>query len=111
MSDVIFKNEYGEYRVGDKVAFVKTPYKSTIFGVATIVGITNGRLIIEQEKTRLVWLNKNNEEWDYRKNSDPERTSRCACWICSNTKDVFTKTTRAYMERSILMLNRVIPAK
>lgn len=111
MSEVIFKNEYGEYRVGDKVAFVKTPYKSTIFGVATIVGITNGRLIIEQEKARWVYLNKDGEEWDYRKNRDPGRSLRDACWVCSNTRDVFVKTTRSYMERSILVLNRVIPAK
>lgn len=43
MSEVIFKNEHGEYRVGDRVAFVTTGYgHSVTFGKATIRGITDG---------------------------------------------------------------------
>ena len=43
MSEVIFKNEHGEYRVGDRVAFVTTGYNHSVtFGKATIRGITEG---------------------------------------------------------------------
>ena len=43
MSEVIFKNEHGEYRVGDRVAFVTTGYNHSVtFGKATIRGITDG---------------------------------------------------------------------
>lgn len=43
MSEVIFKNEHGEYRVGDRVAFVTTGYgHSVTFGKATIRGIAEG---------------------------------------------------------------------
>lgn len=58
MSEVIFKNEHGEYRVGDRVAFVTTGYNHSVtFGKATIRGIAEGGgLQLDVDDERREWV-------------------------------------------------------
>ena len=112
MSEVIFKNEQGEYRVGDRVAFVTTGYCHRVkFGTATIRGITDsGCLRLDVDDMRSDWVSADtgklydSEVDGYLKNinwGDETATS-------GKTGRAFVIKTTPYIRKTTLQLNRVM---
>ena len=110
MSEVIFKNEHGEYRVGDRVAFVTTGYgHSVTFGKATIRGITDaGGLQLDVDDERRDWVSADTGElydWDVdgylKKNNWGDETATAG-------GRTFVIKTTPYIRKTTLQLNRVM---
>ena len=112
MSEVIFKNEHGEYRVGDRVAFVTTGYgHSVTFGKATIRGITDaGGLQLDVDDQRREWVSADTgEPYDWGVEGYLKRTD----WgdetgTSAKTGRTFVIKTTPYIRKTTLQLNRVM---
>lgn len=112
MSDVIFKNEHGEYRVGDRVAFVTTGYgHSVTFGKATIRGITEGGCLqLDVDDQQRDWVSADTgKPYDWAVDGFLKRIN------CSDETGTSAKTGRVfvikktpYIRKTTLQLNRVM---
>ncbi len=112
MSEVIFKNEHGEYRVGDRVAFVTTGYgHSVTFGKATIRGITEGGCLqLDVDDQRRDWVSADTGEmydWDVdgylTKINWGDETA-----TAGKTGRTFVIKKTPYIRKTTLQLNRVM---
>ena len=112
MSEVIFKNEHGEYRVGDRVAFVTTGYNHSVtFGKATIRGITEGGCLqLDVDDARRDWVSADTGKlYDWavdgylKKNTWHDETATAGK---SGRTFVIKKTP--YIRKTTLQLNRVM---
>ena len=110
MSEVIFKNEHGEYRVGDRVAFVTTGYgHSVTFGKATIRGITDGGCLqLDVDVERRDWVSADTGKlYDWavdgylKKNNWGDETATAG-------GRAFVIKTTPYIRKTTLQLNRVM---
>ena len=112
MSEVIFKNEHGEYRVGDRVAFVTTGYNRSVkFGKATIRGITeSGRLQLDVDDRRREWVDKDTGklfDWGVDGTLMNTRWGDETATSAKSGRTFVIKTT-PYIRKTTLQLNRVM---
>lgn len=112
MSEVIFKNEHGEYRVGDRVAFVATCHNHSVtFGKATIRGITEGGCLqLDVDDQRRDWVSADTGElhdWDvdgyFKKINWKDGTA-----TSGKTGRAFVIKKTPYVRKTTLQLNRVV---
>ena len=112
MSEVIFKNEHGEYRVGDRVAFVTTGYgHSVTFGKATIRGITDGGgLQLDVDDERRDWVSADTGKlYDWEVDGNLKKISwRDETATSTKTGRTFVIKVTPYIRKTTLQLNRVM---
>lgn len=112
MSEVIFKNEHGEYRVGDRVAFVTTGYgHSVTFGKATIRGITEGGCLrLDVDDQRRDWVSADTGElYDWAVDGYLKKIFVCDETATSGkTGRAFVIKVTPYIRKTTLQLNRVM---
>lgn len=112
MSEVIFKNEHGEYRVGDRVAFVTTGYgHSVTFGKASIRGITEGGCLqLDVDDQHRGWVSADTGkpyDWDvdgYLKKINWHDETATA----GKSGRTFVIKKTPYIRKTTLQLNRVM---
>ena len=112
MSEVIFKNEHGEYREGDRVAFVTTGRCHTVtFGKATIRGITEGGCLqLDVDDVRRDWVSADTGklyDWavdGYLKKINWHDETATA----GKTGRTFVIKKTPYIRKTTLQLNRVM---
>jgi plastocyanin len=112
MSEVIFKNEHGEYRVGDRVAFVTTGYgHSVTFGKASIRGITEGGCLqLDVDDEHQEWVSADTAKpydwevdgWLKRINGGDEIAT------AGKTGRTFVIKKTPFIRKTTLQLNRVM---
>lgn len=112
MSEVIFKNEHGEYRVGDRVAFVTTGYgHSVTFGKATIRGITEGGCLqLDVDDEHIDWVSADTgEPYDWEVDGWLKRNNlRDEIATSGKTGRAFVIKKTPYIRKTTLQLNRVM---
>lgn len=112
MSEVIFKNEHGEYRVGDRVAFVTTGYgHSVTFGKATIRGIAEGGgLQLDVDDQREDWVSADTGElYDWGVDGWLKRINgRDEIATAGKTGRKFVVKKTPFIRKTTLQLNRVM---
>ena len=112
MSEVIFKNEHGEYRVGDRVAFVTTGYNHSVtFGKATIRGITDGGgLQLDVEDHHRDWVSADTGKlYDWAVDGYLKKINwQDEIATAGKTGRTFVIKTTPYVRKTTLQLNRVM---
>ena len=112
MSEVIFKNEHGEYRVGDRVAFVTTGYNHSVtFGKATIRGITEGGCLqLDVDDQRRDWVDKDTGKlYDWEVDGYLKKINRAdGTATAGKTGRALVIKTTPYIRKTTLQLNRVM---
>lgn len=112
MSEVIFKNEHGEYRVGDRVAFVTTGYNHSVtFGKATIRGITEGGCLqLDVDDRRCDWVSADTGElYNWEVDGYLKKINwRDVTATSGKTGRAFVIKATPYIRKTTLQLNRVV---
>ena len=112
MSEVIFKNEHGEYRVGDRVAFVTTGYNHSVtFGKATIRGITEGGCLqLDVDDKRCDWVSADTGKlYDWEVDGYLKKINwRDETATSGKTGRTFVIKVTPYIRKTTLQLNRVM---
>ncbi len=112
IAEVIFKNEHGEYRVGDRVAFVTTGYSHSVtFGKATIRGITDrGGLQLDVDDEHIDWVSVDTgEPYDWEVDGWLKRNNlRDETATAGKTGRTFVIKVTPYIRKTTLQLNRVM---
>jgi plastocyanin len=112
MSEVIFKNEHGEYHVGDRVAFVTTGYgHSVTFGKATIRGITEGGCLqLDVDDEHQEWVSVvGGKPFDWKVDGYLKRINCDSCTATSDKSNLeFVIKKTPFIRKTTLQLNRVM---
>lgn len=112
MSEVIFKNEFGEYKVGDAVYAVAQGYGHTpnIYA-GTILGITeNGRLQINVKHESYTWVEQSTgREYDWQTDGRIVWNKNMVDEMHTDCDQVFVKNHFTFEKKHTLYLNRVMP--
>ena len=113
MSEVLFKNEGGEYRAGDKVFYVTSGYGHKInYGIGTFVGVTPNKgvqLLVTATKSH--WEAVDGLPYSYNDDGYPTWNSQHGenhRYVSYATKRELKRVQTVYERKTTLQCNRIM---